>query len=150
MQVILTQNIKNLGKIGDCVNVKPGHARHLLFPKGMALPSSKENLERLEKRRAELEKAAEARLAQAKTRAEAINQLEVTIRARVASEDKLYGSVSVADIVAAAKEKNCPIEPSEIQMPKEAIRHLGDYTIVLQLNEEVTASLSIKVVPQAA
>jgi len=149
MLVILTKNIKNLGKIGDCVKVKPGYARNHLLPKNYAILSTPDNQKVLEQQRATLEKAAAASLAEAKTKAEAIEQLDaICIKARVAHEDKLYGSVGIPDIIQAAEEAGCSIAPSEVCMPSGTIRTLGDYAVKIQLESDIVATLHIKVVPQ--
>ena len=101
MNVILLDNVENLGSIGDLVKVKPGYGRNYLIPQGKAALATPENMKQMEARRAELEKVAAEELAAAKKRFEAINGTEVVISANAGSEDKLFGSVGPIDIVEA-------------------------------------------------
>ena len=100
MEVILLENIENLGSVGDKVNVKSGFARNYLVPQGKAKMATAENLAEFEARRIELEKAAAEAKAEAETRQQAIAALDVIeIAARVGSEGKLFGSVGVSEFV---------------------------------------------------
>jgi len=98
MQVILLENIRNLGELGDNVSVANGYGRNFLLPKGKAVPATKDNLEKFEARRAELEKKAADLLAAAQTRADQIAELNVSIGAHSGDEGKLFGSVGTKDI----------------------------------------------------
>ena len=93
MQVILLQRIANLGKLGDTVNVKAGYGRNFLVPQGKALPATASNIEKFEARRAELEKVEADELAAANARAEALQDVNVIIRAKSGDEGKLFGSI---------------------------------------------------------
>ena len=101
MNVILLDNVENLGSIGDLVKVKPGYGRNFLIPQGKAALATPENIKEIEARRAELEKAAAEELAAAKARADAVDGVELVIPANAGSEDKLFGSVGPIDIVEA-------------------------------------------------
>ena len=101
MNVILLDNVENLGNIGDMVKVKPGYGRNFLIPHGKAALATPANMKAIEARRAELEKAAAGDLNAAKARFEAINGAELVISANVGSEDKLFGSVGPVDIIEA-------------------------------------------------
>ncbi|MEM1156235.1 MAG: 50S ribosomal protein L9, partial [Pseudomonadota bacterium] len=99
MEVILLENINNLGSLGDKVSVKAGFGRNYLVPQGKAVPATASNIEAFEARRAELEAAAAATLSAAETRAEGINALGlVSIPANAGEEGKLFGSVGTRDI----------------------------------------------------
>ena len=93
MNVILLDNVENLGSIGDLVKVKAGYGRNFLLPQGKAALATPENMKAIESRRTELEKHAREELADAKKRAEVINGMELVIPANAGSEDKLFGSV---------------------------------------------------------
>ena len=103
MNVILLDNVENLGNIGDLVKVKPGYGRNFLIPQGKAALATPHNIKEIDARRADLEKAAAGELAAARKRAESINGLELVIAANAGSEDKLFGSVGPIDIVEALK-----------------------------------------------
>ena len=146
MNVILLDNVENLGNIGDLVKVKPGYGRNFLIPQGKAALATPGNMKQIEARRAELEKAAAADLTAAKTRAEAINGLELVIPANAGNEDKLFGSVGPIDIIEALKEVQVEVERSEIRMPDGPIHELGEYEIGVHLHSEVNAAIQVRVV----
>ena len=147
MNVILLDNVENLCNIGDLVKVKPGYGRNFLIPQGKAALATPGNMKEIEARRAELEKAAAGDLAAAKTRAQAINGLELVIPANAGSEDKLFGSVGPIDIIEALKEVQVEVERSEIRMPDGPIHELGEYEIGVHLHSEVNAAVKVRVVP---
>jgi len=146
MNVILLDNVENLGTIGDLVNVKPGYGRNFLIPQGKAALATPQNIKEIEARRAELEKAAAEELAAAKTRAKAVNGVELVIAANAGSEDKLFGSVGPIDIVEALSEVQVEIERSEVRMPDGPIHELGEYEIGVHLHSEVDAVIQVRVV----
>lgn len=147
MNVILLDNVENLGSIGDLVKVKPGYGRNFLIPQGKAALATPENIKAMEARRAELEKAAAEELAAAKTRFESINGTEVVITANVGSEDKLFGSVGPIDIVEALEQVQIEVERSEVRMPEGPIQEVGEFTIGVHLHPEVDADIVVRVVP---
>ena len=146
MNVILLDNVENLGSIGDLVKVKPGYGRNYLIPQGKAALATPENIKQMEARRAELEKVAAEELAAAKVRFEAINGTEVVISANAGSEDKLFGSVGPIDIVEALAGVQVEAERSEIRMPEGLIQELGEFQIGVHLHPEVDAEITVRVV----
>ena len=146
MNVILLDNVENLGSIGDLVKVKPGYGRNFLIPQGKAALATPQNIKEIEVRRAELEKAAAEELAAAKGRAKAINGVELVVAANAGSEDKLFGSVGPIDIVEGLKEVQVDIERSEVRMPDGPIHELGEYEIGVHLHSEVDATIKLRVV----
>ncbi|MDY6980473.1 MAG: 50S ribosomal protein L9 [Pseudomonadota bacterium] len=144
MEVILLENVANLGTLGDKVNVRPGYGRNFLLPQKKAVPATKENVEMFEARRAELEKAAAEALAAAQARGEKIAELgQVTIRAQAGEEGKLFGSVAVADIADAVTAAGIELEKREVTLPEGPIRLTGEYEIELQLHAEVTQPIKV-------
>ena len=146
MNVILLDNVENLGSIGDLVKVKPGYGRNFLIPQGKAALATPKNIKEIEARRADLEKAAAEELAAAQTRAKAIEGMEVVISANAGSEDKLFGSVGPIDIVAALADVQVEVERSEIRMPEGPIQELGDFEIGVHLHPEVNVDIKVRVV----
>jgi len=146
MNVILLDNVENLGNIGDLVKVKPGYGRNFLIPQGKAALATPQNMKEIESRRAELEKAAAADLAAAKARAKSMSDLELVIGANAGSEDKLFGSVGPIDIVEALKEVQVEVERSEVRMPDGPIHELGEYEIGVHLHSKVNATVKVRVV----
>lgn len=148
MQVILLENIAKLGVLGDTVKVKPGYGRNFLIPQKKAVPATADNLKIFEARRLELEKVADERLFDARQRAEQLEGLIVTVTANAGEEGKLFGSVTVRDIVDAATSLGHNLEKQEIRMPEGPIRQLGDYMIDIHLHPEVDTQLQLMVVAQ--
>ena len=146
MNVILLENVENLGGIGDLVKVKPGYGRNFLLPQGKAALATPENMKAIEKRRAELEKAAAEELAKAKTRSQAFEGLEVVIKANAGSEGKLFGSVGPIDIAEALAAVQVEVERAEIRMPEGPIQELGDFPVGIHLHSEVNAEIMVHVV----
>ncbi|MEM9256496.1 MAG: 50S ribosomal protein L9 [Pseudomonadota bacterium] len=149
MEVILLENISNLGNLGDTVNVKAGFGRNYLIPQGKAVPATDANTAEFEARRAELEAAAAATLSDAEGRAEVINALgQIEIGANAGEEGKLFGSVGTRDISEAVTAQGCPVDKSEVRLPDGALRELGEYEVAIQVHGDVTALVSISVVPE--
>lgn len=147
MNVILLDNVENLGKIGDLVKVKPGYGRNYLLPQGKAALATPENMKQIEARRAELEKAAAEELANARSRAAVIEGTELVIPANAGSEGKLFGSVGPIDIADAFGKVQIEVERSEVRMPDGPIHAVGEFDIGVHLHPEVDATVKIRVVP---
>lgn len=148
MHVILLERIRNLGGLGDEVNVKSGFARNFLIPQGKAVRATKENRDVFEARRIEFERAAGERLAEAQSRAAKLEGAAVTIAAKAGEEGKLYGSVGTADIAESVSRLGTEIAKSEVRMPEGVIRSVGEYTIDIQLHSEVVVPVKVTVVPE--
>ena len=129
MNVILLDNVENLGNIGDLVKVKAGYGRNFLIPHGKAALATPDNIKAIDARRAELEKAVAADVLSARARAKVIAGMELVIPANAGSEDKLFGSVGPIDIVEAFEAVQVPVERSEIRMPDGPIHELGEFPI---------------------
>jgi large subunit ribosomal protein L9 len=149
MEVILLENIGNLGSLGDKVDVKAGFGRNYLIPQGKAVPATEVNVAQFEARRAELEAAASEALAAAETRAEAINALGlISIGANAGEEGKLFGSIGTRDIAEAVSAAGCEVDKSEVRLPEGALRELGEYEIAIQVHGDVSAMVAVAVVPE--
>ena len=147
MEVILLENVGNLGSLGDKVDVKSGYGRNFLIPQGKAVPATEDNVAKFEARRAELEAAAQAALAAAEQRAAAIEALaSVSIEATAGEEGKLFGSVATRDISEGITAAGVEIDKSEVRLPEGVIRELGEYEVMLQLHGNVAASIAVAVV----
>jgi large subunit ribosomal protein L9 len=149
MQVILLENIGNLGGLGDTVEVKPGYGRNFLIPQGKAVAATKENVAEFEARRAELEKAAAEALAAAQARGEKLAEVGVvTIAANAGDEGKLFGSIGTRDIADAVTAAGCEIDKSEVRLPEGALRETGEYVVAVQVHPEVMIDVTVAVVPE--
>ncbi len=146
MQVILLEKIRNLGELGDQVNVKPGYGRNYLIPRGKAAVANAKNKAELEARRAELEKAQAIAFTEARARAEKMAGATVQIVRKVGEEGKLFGSVGTHDIAEAMTAAGFPLARAEIHMPEGPIKVVGDVEIPVSLHAEVHLKIIVSVI----
>ena len=147
MEVILLENIENLGTLGDKVSVKSGFARNYLVPHGMAKMATAANLAEFEARRAELEKAVADALSESQAKQQAIEALgTLEIVAKVGSEGKLFGSVGTTDIVDLIAAAGVVVEKRDIRLPDGAIRITGEHVIDIHVHADVDTSVTISIV----
>lgn len=149
MQVILAQSVDNLGKLGDLVSVKPGYARNYLLPQGIARMATPENVREIEAQRSELERAEAEKYEAAQRRQEQLDGRRVTIRARVGSEGRLFGSVSAGDIAEALGADGVEVEKREVRLPEGPLRTLGEFEIALHLYSDIDATVTVVVEAEA-
>ena len=150
MQVILLDKIAKLGSLGDKVSVKSGYARNFLMPQGKAVFANKENIAKFEERRSELEAKLAANLATAQARAEKVAALSnVVISSVSGDEGKLFGSIGTRDIADAVSAAGVEIVKSEVRLSEGALRHTGEFEVVLHLHAEVNATVTIEIVAGA-
>jgi len=149
MEIILLEKIANLGALGERVKVKPGYARNFLIPKGKATAATAANLTRFEARRAELERIAAEMLARAKTRAEQLAELIVTLSVKTGSEGRLFGSVGPADIANAVSAAGIELQKQEVRLPLGSIRQIGEYDVDLHLHSEVKTQIRVNIIAEA-
>ncbi|MDR3491714.1 MAG: 50S ribosomal protein L9 [Gammaproteobacteria bacterium] len=150
MEIILLEKIRNLGALGDRVNVKSGYGRNFLIPKGKAAYVTEANIAKFEARRAELEKIAAEHVKAAETRKKALVALGVvTIIAKAGDEGKLFGSIGTRDIAEVITQAGVEIEKSEVDLPTGVLRHIGEYDIVIELHSDVKAAVKLSVVSDA-
>ncbi|WED44411.1 50S ribosomal protein L9 [Legionella cardiaca] len=147
MEVILLEKIRNLGNLGDKVNVKAGYGRNYLIPQSKAVFATEENVKRFEERRADLEKKAQQSLANAEQRAAKLNDVTIVISAMASDEGKLYGSVGPNEVKDALKAKSIEVSKREIVMPEGPIHSIGDYVVEIHVHSDVIANLQIQIVP---
>ena len=150
MEIILLENVANLGGLGDRVNVKPGYGRNYLVPHGKAVPATATNIADFESRRAELQKEGDAQRHAAETRAAKINALSIRILDNAGEEGKLFGSVTVRDIADEATSAGVEIDRSEIRLPSGPLREVGEYQVEVYLHPEVSAHVSVAVEAEEA
>ncbi|RPE81573.1 50S ribosomal protein L9 [Vulcaniibacterium tengchongense] len=149
MQVILLQNVQNLGKLGDKVNVKPGYGRNYLVPYGKAVPATEANLAEFEARRAEYEAKAKAALDAAEARKAALDGFTVTIGANASTEGKLYGSITPRDIAEAlTQQSGQKVEKSEVVLGEGPLRRAGEHDVTLHLHADVEVTVKVVVVAE--
>lgn len=149
MEVILLENVRNLGSLGQKVNVKRGYGRNFLVPQGKATAATAANLAQFEVRRAELEKKAADILAVAQKRADALKVLTFSVAAKVGDEGKLYGSIGTREIAETITKAGVPIVKGEVRLPEGVIRYIGEYEIGLHLHSDVVTTVKVNVVSEA-
>lgn len=144
MDIILLEKVSNLGDLGEKVTVRPGYGRNFLIPTGKAVPATKENVEKFEARRAELEKAAAEALAAAQARAAKLAELaSVTVKCKAGDEGKLFGSISTGDIADALSAAGVAVEKREVAMPEGPLRQTGEYTLEIHFHSDVTQPVQV-------
>tara|TARA_B100001250_G_scaffold94578_1_gene78942 strand:+ start:3991 stop:4530 length:540 start_codon:yes stop_codon:yes gene_type:complete len=146
MEVILKEDIKNLGVIGDIVSVKPGYGRNFLVPQGKAVFVTADNLKQLELQKEELRKKQDDELAALREKAQTFEGLKLTIEANVTDEGTLYGSIGAIDIANAAIEKGIELEKSFINMPDGPIKIIGSHEVELLLHPEIKVMITVEVI----
>ena len=146
MQVILLEKIRNLGALGDKVDVKAGYGRNFLIPQNKAVFATEDNITRFEQRRAELEKKEQQSLATAEQRAAKLNDTTVTISAMASDEGKLYGSITANEIKDALNEKSIEVSKREIVMPDGPLHSVGDYSVEIHVHSDVIATLQVQII----
>ena len=150
MKLILLQNVTNLGKLGDKVDVKPGYGRNYLVPQGKATPATASNLADFEARRAEFEAKAKAHLDGAEARRASLEGAEVTISANASTEGKLFGSVTPRDIAEALTKHGHKVDKSEVVLGEGAFRRTGEYDVVIRLHSDIEQTVKVIVVGEQA
>ena len=145
MKVILLENIKRIGSIGEVIDVKRGFARNFLIANKKALYASKENIKEVEKIKSELSKKDNEKKKEAAEIAEQINGKEYSVKKLSTENNELYGSVKPTEISKLIQEENkIKIKPSMIQ-PVDEIKSLGKFKVKISLHSEVDAEIIIKV-----
>jgi large subunit ribosomal protein L9 len=149
IEVLLRKSVETLGKVGEVVRVRPGYARNFLYPHGIAVPPTAENLRLVEKDKA-VEAVLEAQRAkEIATLAEKVTTLgSVTIEAKANPEGHLFGSVGPKQVFDAAVAKGLPIEERQVKF--EVVKQLGEYEATIHLNAETEPKLKVRVVDEAA
>ena len=148
MEVVLLENIKNLGKIGDVVNVKRGHGRNFLIKYGKALIASKVNINFVSKKKEELNEKNIALKKNAQKIYEVINKKKYKFSKRMKDNDELYGSIKPREIAKTIESLDkIEIKPSQFDVDKE-INKIGTYEAKINLHAEVQAKIHIEVVKE--
>ena len=150
MQLILLQKVTNLGNLGDKVSVKPGYGRNFLVPQGKAVPATTKSIAEFEARRAEYEAKAQSQLDEAQQRLAKLEGASVTVYANASTEGKLYGSVGPREIADALTKAVTPVNKSEVVMGEGAIRHIGEFEVIVHLHADVETPVKVIVAPEAA
>ncbi|MDY0040240.1 MAG: 50S ribosomal protein L9 [Desulforhabdus sp.] len=142
MKILLTENISSLGEIGQIVNVAPGYARNYLLPQGLAIEATGKNVRELEHRKRILAQKKEKIRQEMLSVAEKLNRVTVVLSRKVAEEDKLYGSVSPADVAKALEDQGFEIPRKDIQLDQ-PIKQLGEHTVSIKIGVDIDANVKL-------
>lgn len=147
MEVILKEDIVNLGKMGEVVRVRDGYARNYLLPRGLVLMANKKNLKGFDHQKRVIGAQMEKVVKQAQGLSDKLAAVSLIIAVKTGEEGKLFGSVTNMDIERALREKGFDIERRKIHLD-EPIKNLGDFEVPIRLAADVTATIRVSVVPE--
>jgi len=148
MKIILLDNIPKLGNIADIIDVKSGYARNYLIPQKKAMFASKENIEHVETRKAELAKASSEEVAVAQEKADQINGSSAEIKVQVTEEGTMYGSVGTREISDALSSEELVVDKSNVVLPLGPIKEVGEHLVTISFHPEVNAEVNIIISPE--
>jgi large subunit ribosomal protein L9 len=144
MRIILTQNVPNLGSLGDEVSVKDGYARNFLLPRGIAMPASGVNARAIQHRRLFLDKQRQTAIASARGEADKVTALEVVVRARAGTGGRLFGSVTNRDLQAAMAAQGLELDRKAIILHA-PVKTLGTFGATVRLHTDVKVDIEFRV-----
>jgi large subunit ribosomal protein L9 len=144
VEVILRDDVPDLGKIGQIVRVKPGYARNYLFPRGLAVEANRKNLRVLEHQKRVIGAKADREHKAAEALAQRVSGLKLTVRARAGEAGRLFGSVTNLDVERLLADRGFHVDRRRIELP-EAIKQLGTYPIAIQVGRAVRATVELTV-----
>ena len=150
MQVILLDKVVNLGDLGEIVKVKDGYARNFLIPQGRARRATEANKAEFEAKRAELEKAAAAKLAEAKAQGEKLAGTTIKLTQKAGVDGRLFGSVTNFDIAEELNKQGYKVAKAQVRMPTGPIKHVGESTVQVALHTDVVVDINIVVYGETA
>ena len=145
MKIILREDVKNLGKTGDILEVKDGFARNYLIPRSLALRATTHNVRALAHQKKVVAQGMEKRKKDTQSLREALENRSITVPKAVGKDDKLYGSVTVTDIETALLEENIRVDRKKIVLP-DTIKALGVYPVKVSLDPETQVEIKVWVV----
>ncbi|MET3131658.1 large subunit ribosomal protein L9 [Oxalobacteraceae bacterium GrIS 1.11] len=150
MQIILLEKVVNVGNLGEVVKVKDGYARNFLIPQRMARRATATAIAEFEVKRAELEKAAAAKLAASQTQGEKLSGMTVQVSQKAGVDGRLFGSVTNFDIAEALSKQGFVVEKSQVRMPTGPLKVVGEHAVSVALHTDVVVEVTIAVVGEHA
>jgi large subunit ribosomal protein L9 len=150
MQVILLDKVVNLGALGEIVKVKDGYARNFLIPSGRARRATEANKAEFAAKRAELEKAAAAKLTEAQAQGEKLAGTTVKLTQKAGVDGRLFGSVTNHDIADELKKQGYEVAKSQVRLPAGPIKTVGDTTVSVALHTDVVVDINVTVYGESA
>ncbi|APW46616.1 50S ribosomal protein L9 [Rhodoferax antarcticus] len=150
MQIILLDKVVNLGNLGEIVKVKDGYARNFLIPTGRARRATESAKKEFEVRRADLEKAAAAKLAESQAQGEKLAGTTCKLTQKAGVDGRLFGSVTNADIAEELTKAGFAVSKAQIRMPNGHIKLVGDSTVGVALHTDVVVDITVSVYGETA
>jgi large subunit ribosomal protein L9 len=150
MQIILLDKVVNLGALGDVVKVKDGYARNFLIPSGRARRATQTAIAEFEARRAELEKVAAAKLAEAQALGEKLAAVTVKLSQKAGVDGRLFGSVTNHDVADELNKQGFKVVKAQVRMPNGPLKNVGDYAVNVNLHTDVTVEVAVSVLGETA
>ncbi len=150
MQIILLEKVVNVGDLGDIVKVKDGYARNFLIPGGRARRATEANKAEFEARRAELEKVAAAKLADAQAQGEKLAGSTIKLTQKAGVDGRLFGSVTNNDVAEELNKQGYKVVKSQVRMPNGPIKLVGDSTVNVALHTDVVVEVNVTVYGESA
>ncbi len=146
IKLLLKESIKNVGRVGDVVEVSPGYARNFLLPQDLAVQPTPGNIKKVEERRKEIEKIERERREQQAALLKTLEGVEVTLERRANENGHLFGSVSATDISKALQAQGYNIEPGDVNLPGK-LDKIEKYTVRIQFAEDLATDVKVWVAP---
>ena len=150
MQIILLDKVVNLGNLGEIVKVKDGYARNFLIPQGRARRATENNKKEFEAKRAELEKAAAAKLAECQALGEKLGGSTIKVTQKAGVDGRLFGSVTNGDIADELNKQGYKVVKSQVRLPNGPIKTVGDNTVSVALHTDVVVDVTVSVYGETA
>jgi len=147
MKIILKEDVKDVGHMGEMLAVKDGFARNFLLPRGLALEANPKNVKALEHEKRKIQEKVKKAKSSAEEIASRISAVTVTIKAKAGEEEKLFGSVTAIDIAEALKKEGLDIDRKKIVL-EEPLKRLGSYTVSVKVHPDVSAQFTVQVVSE--
>ena len=148
MKLILREDVENLGRGGEVVEVKPGYGRNFLLPRGLAVAANPRNVKELEHQKAVASAKAAKLKASAQAVAKRLAETPVTLKRKVGEQDKLYGSVTTLDIAEALAARGLQLDRRSIDL-SEPLKTIGEFEVPVKLHSEVVGKAKVKIEAEA-
>ena len=150
MQIILLDKVVNVGALGDIVKVKDGYARNFLIPTGLARRATAANKAEFEAKRAELEKAAAAKLAESQAQGEKLAGTTIKLTQKAGVDGRLFGSVTNSDIAEELGKQGYKVAKAQVRLPNGPIKVVGDSSVSVALHTDVVVDINVTVYGETA
>jgi large subunit ribosomal protein L9 len=146
VKLLLNESVKNVGKVGDVVEVSPGYARNYLLPKGLAVEPTANNVKKIEARRKEIERLEQEKRAQQAAVIAKLAEVEVTLERKANEQGHLFGSVSATDIAKALQAQGFEVEAADVNLPGKLDR-INTYSVRIKFAEDLATEVKVWVAP---